>query len=152
MNEPLKSVEKTFAFYRKFVKTAKVLYRGGFVVYSRFQNPHTLLGSWWPLAHDWFLAFGYVLQHVNVCVCVSTPKATYQYLLAWRGVIWTVYDLLNNFYSFYVHTYMAAVISIFSRCGLSTDACHKNQPNKSKLSLYKQLLSTNNLKQLYIHM
>ena len=34
LNEPLKLVEKTFAFYRKFVKTAKVLYRGGFVVYG----------------------------------------------------------------------------------------------------------------------
>ena len=34
LNEPLKLVEKTFAFYRKSAKTAKVLYRGGFVVYD----------------------------------------------------------------------------------------------------------------------
>ena len=34
LNEPLKLVEKTFAFYRKFAKTTKVLYGGGFVVYG----------------------------------------------------------------------------------------------------------------------
>ena len=33
--EPLKLVEKTFALYRKSAKTAKVLYRGGFVVYGK---------------------------------------------------------------------------------------------------------------------
>ena len=36
LSEPLKLVEKTFAFYRKSAKTAKVLYRGGFVVYSMY--------------------------------------------------------------------------------------------------------------------
>ena len=30
LNKPLKLVEKTFAFYQKSAKTAKVLYRGGF--------------------------------------------------------------------------------------------------------------------------
>ena len=34
LNEPLKLVEKTFAFYGKSMKTAKVLYSGGFVVYG----------------------------------------------------------------------------------------------------------------------
>ena len=29
----------------------------------------------------------------------------------------------------------------FCRCDLSIDACHKNQPNRSKLVLYKPLLS-----------
>ena len=34
---------------------------------------------------------------------------------------------------------MAAVVGIVSRRGLTIEACHKNQPNKSKLALYKPL-------------
>ena len=34
MNESLKLVEKTFAFYQKSAKTAKLLYHRGFVVYG----------------------------------------------------------------------------------------------------------------------
>ena len=34
---------------------------------------------------------------------------------------------------------MVAVVSIVNRCGLSVDVHHRNQPNKSKLLLYKPL-------------
>ena len=45
---------------------------------------------------------------------------------------WTPYDWLNKGYSFY----MAAVVVISGGCGFTIEACHINQPNKSKLSLY----------------
>ena len=46
---------------------------------------------------------------------------------------------------------MAAVVNIVSRCGLRIDTCHRNQPNISKLLLYKPLLSLyQSLKQLYM--
>ena len=46
---------------------------------------------------------------------------------------------------------MTAIVSIISRCGLTIEACHSNQPNKSKLTLCKPLLHCNrHLKQLYI--
>ena len=62
-------------------------------------------------------------------------------------MLWTSYDLLYKFYTFY----MAAVIGIASRCGLTIEAHHRNQLNKSKLSLYKLLHHFNShLKQLYI--
>ena len=32
---------------------------------------------------------------------------------------------------------MAGVVGIISRCGLSIEACQRNQLNKSKLALYK---------------
>ena len=35
---------------------------------------------------------------------------------------------------------MAAIVGIVSRCGLRIDTCHRNQPNTSKLVLYKPLL------------
>ena len=35
---------------------------------------------------------------------------------------------------------MAAVVNIVSRHGLSVGACHRNQPNKSKVALYKALI------------
>ena len=41
LNKPLKLVEKTFAFYPKSAKTAKVLYRGGFIVYGICTSMHT---------------------------------------------------------------------------------------------------------------
>ena len=53
--------------------------------------------------------------------------------MAWCGVICTPYGWLNKDYSFY----MAAVIIIGDGRGLRFEACHRNQPNKSKLSLYK---------------
>ena len=56
-------------------------------------------------------------------------------------MIWTPYDWLNKFYSF----------CVVSRHGLTIEAHRKNQPNKSKLALYKPLLHFySQLKQLYI--
>ena len=51
-------------------------------------------------------------------------------------MIWTPYDWLNKFYSCYI----ATTVSIISRHGLIIDVRHRNQPNKSKLVLYKPLL------------
>ena len=46
---------------------------------------------------------------------------------------------------------MAAVVGIISRRGITIEAYHRNQPNKSKLALYKPLLHFySHLKQLYI--
>ena len=64
-----------------------------------------------------------------VCVCVCLPPR----LLITSGVIWTPYDWLNKFYSFYA----AAVLSIISRHDLSIDAQCENQLNLHKLALYK---------------
>ena len=44
------------------------------------------------------------------------------------------YNWLNNFYN----VYMAAIVGIDNKCGVKYH--HRNQSNKSKLSLYKQLL------------
>ena len=57
---------------------------------------------------------------VHVCVC---PEA----IIITSGMIWTHYDWLNKFLSFYV---AAVAVDIISRCGLSIDACHENQSNK----------------------
>ena len=47
---------------------------------------------------------------------------------------------------------MAAVIDIVSRRGLSIDVHHTNQPNKSKLVLYKPLIHIySHLKKLCMH-
>ena len=46
---------------------------------------------------------------------------------------------------------MAAIVGIVSRRGLRTEARRRNQPNKSKLALYKPLLPLySHLKQPYI--
>ena len=68
-----------------------------------------------------------------VCVCVFPPLR----LLVSSGMIWTPYDRLNKFYSFYV-------VGIISRCGLSIDAYCGNQPSKRKLALYKPSIHFNN--------
>ena len=52
-------------------------------------------------------------------------------------MIWAQYDWLNKFYNFY----MAAVVIIDDGRGLKVEAFRINQPNKSKLFLYKPLLS-----------
>ena len=46
-------------------------------------------------------------------------------------MICTKYDWLHKSYSFYV----AAVVSIITKYGLSIDAHCQNQPNKHKLAL-----------------
>ena len=66
---------------------------------------------------------------LNLILCGCLPLR----IFITSDVMWIPYDWLNNFYSFYV----AVVVSIISRHGLSTDAHHKNQPNKCKLALYK---------------
>ena len=46
---------------------------------------------------------------------------------------------------------MAAIVGIVSRRGLINEARHRNQPNKSKLALYKPLFHLySHLKQLYM--
>ena len=75
-----------------------------------------------------------------MCVC-PLPR-----LLITSGVIWTPYDWLNKFYSFY----MAAVVVIGSGRGLRIEARRGNQSNKSKPALYKPLYHCNSsLKGLY---
>ena len=63
----------------------------------------------------------YVCVCVCVCVCaricVSAPR-----LLITSGVIWTSYDWLNKFYSFY----MATAFVIVSRRGLRIEARRGN--------------------------
>ena len=73
------------------------------------------------------LLFSMKLVCMHVYVCVSTPEAiNNQYCDDW----------LNKF----CNVYMAGIISIASRRGLKIKT-HRNQPNKSKLSLCKLLLS-----------
>ena len=69
-----------------------------------------------------------------VCVCVCPPLR----LLITSGVIWTPYDWLNKGFSFYNK---AAVVIIGGGCCLRIEGRRSNQPNKSKLLLYKPLLS-----------
>ena len=46
---------------------------------------------------------------------------------------------------------MAAIVGIIGRRGLRIELCHRNYPNKSKLSLYSHSFHFNShLKQLYI--
>ena len=59
-------------------------------------------------------------------------------LLITSGVIKTPYDWLTKFYGFY----MAAIVSNISRRGLAIEGYHRNQPNKSKLALYKPITFT----------
>ena len=68
---------------------------------------------------------------VRVCVYVSAQR-----ILLTSGVIWTSYDWLNKFYSFYI----AAVVDIVNGCDLSIDVRCRNQPNKSKVALYNSII------------
>ena len=69
---------------------------------------------------------------VFVHMCKFTPR-----LLITGSMIWTTHEWLNKFYNFI----MAAVVGTVSRCGLRIEECHKNRPNKTKLALYKLLIS-----------
>ena len=63
------------------------------------------------------------------------------------GMIWIPSNWLNKFYSFC----MVAIVSIVSRCVLRNEVRRRNQPNKSKLALYKSLFHFySHLKQLYM--
>ena len=64
-----------------------------------------------------------------MCVCASAPKAS----KITSGMIWTPYNWLSKFYSFY----MVAIIGIISRRGLTIEACHRNQPTNSNQVLCK---------------
>ena len=69
--------------------------------------------------HAWFLEIDSVHDVcMRVCVSVRPPPK----LLIISGVIWTPYDWLNKFYSFY----MAPVIIIGGRRGLRIKARHEN--------------------------
>ena len=66
-----------------------------------------------------------------VCVSVCPPPR----LVITSGMMWhdmDPYDWLNKYCSFC----MAAIVGIVSRCGLRIEARRRNQPIKSKLSLY----------------
>ena len=80
----------------------------------------------------WFLEIDLVRE---VCVSVCLPPR----LVITSGVMWRdmdPYDWLNKYYSFF----MAAIVGIISRRGFRIKAHHRNQPNKSKLVLYKPLI------------
>ena len=62
----------------------------------------------------WFLKIVSVRTSVCVFVCVCPPPRP----LITSGVIWTPYDWLNKFYSFY----MAAEVVTGSGCGLRIKA------------------------------
>ena len=76
------------------------------------------------LAYAWFLKFPFVCD-VGVCMCVCVHP---------RLVVWyeSPYDWLNKFYSLY----MATIVGIIGRRGLTTEVHHRKQSNKSKLVLY----------------
>ena len=97
--------------------------------------------------HAWFLEIDLVLE-VCVCVCVSVCPPLR--LVITSGVMWCdmdPYDRLNKYYSFC----MTAIVGIVSRRGLRIEVRRRNQPNKSKLALYKPLLCLfSHLKQPYI--
>ena len=87
-----------------------------------------------------------ILSNKCVCMCVSVSVCSPPRLLITSGIIWTPNDWLNKFYSFC----MAAIVGIISRHGLRNESRHRNQPNKSKLALYKPLLHFySHVKQLY---
>ena len=81
-----------------------------------------------PATHNSFL----FCPEVNLFACVSATKAITSGMM-----IWTPYDWLNKFYSFY----MAAAVVFISRHCLRIEEHCKNQSYKTKLSQYKPLLS-----------
>ena len=82
-----------------------------------------------------------------MCVCVCVSVCSPPRLVITGGMIWTPYDWLKKYYNFCV----AAIVGIVSRHGLRIEAHRRNQPNKSKLVLYKPLLRLcRHLKQPYI--
>ena len=82
-----------------------------------------------------FLVFKIDSVQTSVSKLVHSPPR----LLITSVMIWTPYDLLHKSYSFYV----AAVVSIITKHGLSIDAC-QNPPNKHTLALYKLSIHFNN--------
>ena len=79
-----------------------------------------------------------------MCVSVCPPPR----LIITSGMIWAPCDWLNKFCSLC----MAAIVGIVSRRGFRNEVRHRNQPNKNKLALWKQLLYFySHLKQLYMN-
>ena len=83
--------------------------------------------------HGWFVIIVFVWNLICVFGCVCPLLS----ILITSGMIWTLYDCLNKFYTFY----MAAVVGIVSRHSLSNDEYRRNQPNNSKLLLYYEPLT-----------
>ena len=79
--------------------------------------------------HIWFLKIISIWTSACVRVCVPTPRTS--------GMMWTSHDWLNKGYSFY----MKRTVVISDARGLGIEACCRYQSNKSKLPLYKLLLS-----------
>ena len=81
--------------------------------------------------------YGCICVYV-VCVCVHVSVYPKLLIVMPRcGVICSLYDWFKKFYNFY----MAAEVSIASRYDLRIEACHRNNPNKSKLALHNLLFS-----------
>ena len=70
-----------------------------------------------------------------MCVCMP-PR-----LLLTSGVMWHDKDPTVKLALQLLYTYVATVVSIVSVDSLSIDVHHRNQPNKSKLDLYKLLIN-----------
>ena len=68
-----------------------------------------------------------------VCVCVHVSASRLLITSEMIGMKLSLYDWLNKFSRFC----MVAIDSIVSRCGLTIEAYHRNQPNKNKLVLFK---------------
>ena len=75
----------------------------------------------------------WLLRIFSVWMCVCPLSR----LLITSGVIWTPYDWLIKLCGFYI----VVVVFIDDGHGLGVEVRHINQPNKSKLSLHKPLLS-----------
>ena len=76
------------------------------------------------LQHAWFLRIVSVRTSVYVCVCVCMCACVclLPRLLIIIGMIWTPYDWLNKFYSFY----MPLVVTINDGRGLTVKAHRLN--------------------------
>ena len=84
----------------------------------------------WP-GHAWSIKKFSV--YMSICVHVWLCVFPVLRLLITSDMIWTPYDWLNRFYSFY----MAIVVGIVSRHDLTVEGHCINQPNKCKLALCK---------------
>ena len=96
-------------------------------------------------AHAWFLKL-FLCGHLYVCLCVCLPQSVLitSDMIAMKS---SSYDWFNRLYGFYI----VAIVGIVSKCGLTIEVCHRNQPNKSRLAPCKPWIHfTSHLKLLYI--
>ena len=85
---------------------------------------------------------------VCVCVCVSVSICLCLSVSVCLCVFVSIPRLSIN--SGVIH-YMTVIIVMVSKCGLRIEVCHRNQPSKGKIALYRPLFSFNShLKQLCI--